>query len=150
KPPIQIKQWNVEVVNSNEKNAFCLPGGKIVVYTGILPIAQTDAGLATVLGHEISHALCRHGNERMGKQQIVNIGMGAVNSSLGDLDPQNRQQILSVINAGAKFGILHYSREHESEADHMGLLLMAAAGYDPHEAARFWQRMQEQSKGPSV
>lgn len=150
KPPIKISQWNVEVVQSNEKNAFCLPGGKIVVYTGILSIAQTDAGLAVVLGHEISHALCRHGNERMGKQQIVNLGLGAVNGSLGDIDPRNRQQILSVINAGAKFGILKYSRDHESEADHMGLLLMAAAGYDPRESTHFWHRMQEQTKGASV
>lgn len=133
--------WELEVVEDKQVNAFCLPGGKIVVYTGILPVSKTDAGLATVIGHEISHALAHHGSERMAQQQIANIGLTAAGASIGDMDPAKRQQIMVMLNAGTKFGILKYSRNHESEADHMGLLLMAAAGYDPHESIEFWKRM---------
>lgn len=145
--PAQPMDWAVEVVESEQQNAFCLPGGKIVVYTGILPIAETDAGLAVVMGHEIAHALGHHGAERMAQQQIAQIGVMAAGGALGDMDPAQRNQILQVINAGAKFGILKYSRAHESEADHMGLLLMAAAGYDPRESSKFWQRMQGATGG---
>ena len=134
-------QWELEVVDDRQVNAFCLPGGKIVVYTAILPVAETDAGLATVIGHEIAHALAHHGAERMAQQQMVQIGLTSASFSMGDMDYRKRQQLLSVLNAGAKFGILSYSRKHESEADHMGLLLMAAAGYDPRESIRFWERM---------
>lgn len=140
-------EWAVRVVRSREVNAFCLPGGKMVVYTGILPVAETDAGLAVVMGHEISHALGHHGAERMAQQQIAQIGVASAGASLGDMDPQQRQQVMQVLNAGATYGILKYSRSHESEADHMGLLLMAAAGYDPHEAPKFWERMQRASRG---
>ncbi len=133
--------WELEVVDDEQVNAFCLPGGKIVVYTAILPVAETDAGLATVIGHEISHALAHHGLERMAHQQLVQIGLTSAGASMGDMDPAKRQQLLSVLNTGAKFGILSYGRGHESEADHMGLLLMAAAGYEPGESIRFWERM---------
>jgi predicted Zn-dependent protease len=133
--------WQVEVVHSKEVNAFCLPGGKIVVYTGILPVAQTDAGLATVMGHEIAHALAHHGAERMAQQQIASIGLQGIGGSLGDLDYNQRAAVLQVLNAGAQYGILGYSRKHESEADHVGLALMATAGYDPAESIRFWERM---------
>lgn len=143
----QPMEWEVEVVNSKEVNAFCLPGGKVVVYTAILPICETDAGLATVLGHEIAHALAHHGAERLAQQKIVHIGIEAVNVTVGDMDPLQRKQVLQALNAGAQFGILKYSRTHESEADHMGLLLMAAAGYDPHEAVKFWTRMQKATGG---
>ena len=141
--------WEVEVVQDRQVNAFCLPGGKIVVYTGILPVAVSDAGLATVVGHEISHALAHHGAERMAQQQIAQIGLGAAGASIGDMDPDKQQQIMMVLNAGTKFGILKYGRGHESEADHMGLLLMAAAGYDPRESVEFWQRMSEATSGQS-
>jgi predicted Zn-dependent protease len=147
--PEQPMEWAVEVVESDQQNAFCLPGGKIVVYTGILPIAQTDAGLAVVMGHEISHALAHHGAERMAQQQMAQIGVMAAGGALGDMDPGKRNQILSMINAGAKFGIMAYGRGHETEADHMGLLLMAAAGYDPRESVTFWERMQKFSGGKS-
>lgn len=145
--PIPNFDWELEVVDDRQVNAFCLPGGKIVVYTAILPVAETDAGLATVIAHEISHALAHHGAERMAQQQMVQIGLTSAGASMGDMDPGKRQQLLSVLNAGAKFGILSYSRKHESEADHVGLLLMAAAGYDPEESIRFWQRMTEATKG---
>ncbi len=145
--PIPHFTWELEVVDDQQVNAFCLPGGKIVVYTAILPVAETDAGLATVIGHEISHALAHHGAERMAQQQMVQVGLTSAGASMGDMDPGRRQQLLSVLNAGAKFGILSYSRKHESEADHMGLLLMAAAGYDPNETIRFWKRMSEATSG---
>src|SRR5262249_3349254 len=133
--------WEVRVIRSKQINAFCLPGGKMVVFTAILPVCETDAGLATVMGHEISHALGRHGAERMAQQELANIGVMATGTGLGNMDARQRQQIMQVLNAGAKFGIMSYGRRHESEADHMGLLLMAAAGYDPHEAVKFWVRM---------
>jgi len=146
--PVQDMDWQLSVVRSDECNAFCLPGGKIVVYTGILPVAETDAGLATVIGHEISHALAHHGAERMAQTQVAQIGSSALGAAIGGDDPRQQQQIMAALNAGAKFGILAYSRQHESEADHMGLLLMAAAGYYPRESVKFWERMQEFNNGP--
>jgi predicted Zn-dependent protease len=134
-------QWQVEVIESKEVNAFCLPGGKMVVYTAILPVCETESGLATVMGHEISHALARHGGARMTQQKMVQVGLTAINTGLGDMDPRQRAQILQALNAGAKFGILAYSRKHESQADRMGIFLMAAAGFDPRETVKFWERM---------
>jgi predicted Zn-dependent protease len=145
--PVQF-DWQVRLVRSREVNAFCLPGGKIVVYTAILPVAKTKAGLATVMGHEIAHALAHHGAERMAQQQIAQIGVTAAGASLGDLDPRQRARVMQTLNAGARYGILKYSRNHESEADHIGLLLMAAAGYSPQEAVKFWERMQSLNRGP--
>jgi predicted Zn-dependent protease len=139
--------WEFRVVRSKEVNAFCLPGGKIVVYTGILPVCDTEAGLATVLGHEIGHALAHHGAERMAQQQMVQIAQIATAVSLSDMDDDKRMMILAALGVGAQVGLLHYSREHESEADHIGLLLMSQAGYDPREAVTFWERMAKQSHG---
>jgi predicted Zn-dependent protease len=147
KLPEQKFAWDVKVVESKEVNAFCLPGGKMVVYTAILPVCQTDAGLATVMGHEIAHALCEHGAERMAQERIAQIGMLAATSTLGNMDPADRRRLMMVINAGARFGILSYSRKHESEADHAGLLLMAVAGYDPRESVKFWTRMSKLGGG---
>jgi predicted Zn-dependent protease len=144
-------QWAVEVIQSDQANAFCLPGGKMVVYTGILPIAQTDAALAAVIGHEISHALAHHGAERMGHEKVKDLVMGSVGMGLGDMSPAQRQMVLSAIGYAAQVGgILKYSRDHESEADHMGLILMAAAGYDPREAVEFWTRMSQAGGGGKV
>jgi predicted Zn-dependent protease len=137
----------VHVVHSREVNAFCLPGGKMVVYTAILPVCQTDAGLATVMGHEISHALAQHGSERMAQQQMAQIGVTAAGASLGNMDYRDRMKIMAILNTGAKFGILRYGRKHESEADHVGLLLMATAGYDPRESIKFWTRMSKVGGG---
>jgi predicted Zn-dependent protease len=135
--------WEFRVVRSNQVNAFCLPGGKVVVYTAILPVCKTDAGLATVMGHEIGHALARHGAERMSQQQMVNVAEVAAASSLGSRSPEEQRQILGLLGAGANVAVLlPFSRAHESEADHIGLLLMAKAGYDPVEAVEFWQRME--------
>jgi metalloendopeptidase OMA1, mitochondrial len=141
-------EWDYRVVRSSQVNAFCLPGGKVVVYTGILPVAETEDGLATVLGHEIGHALAHHGAERMAQQQLVQLGQVAIAQSLGNLDPRQQREILALLGAGSQFGILlPFSRKHESEADHIGLLLMAAAGYDPREAIHFWQRMEKVGGG---
>ena len=143
-------EWEFRAVRSNQVNAFCLPGGKVVVYTGILPVAETEAGLATVLGHEIGHALARHSAERMAQEQLVRLGQVAVAGSISDLDPAQQRQVMAVLGAGSQVGVLlPFSRKHESEADHIGLLLMAASGYDPREAPRFWERMQRTGGGRS-
>lgn len=143
----KLMAWDVRVVRSKQINAFCLPGGKIVVYTAILPVCQTDAGLATVMGHEIAHALAHHGAERMAQTQMAKIGLTAASGSLGEVSPVQREGIMRALNAGAQFGILKYSRNHESEADKMGLFLMAAAGYPPRESFAFWERMSKATGG---
>ncbi len=123
-------------------NAFCMPGGKIVVYTGILPVVKDDIGLATVMSHEVAHAIANHGGERMSQQLLVQAG-GTGLATLIQNKPALAQQILmQAYGAGSQVGILlPYSRSHESEADRIGLILMARAGYDPRQATVFWQRM---------
>jgi predicted Zn-dependent protease len=138
-------RWEVSLVRSDQVNAFCLPGGKIVVYTGILPVAKTPAGLATVMGHEMAHATLRHGSERLFSQQATQTMLTGVQFSLGDMSYEQRRAIMGAIGAGAQYGILlPFSREHESEADQVGLTYMARAGYDPHEAITFWERMSKE------
>jgi predicted Zn-dependent protease len=135
-------KWAVSVVQSPQVNAFCLPGGKIVVYTGILPIARTEAGLAVVMGHEMAHATLRHGSERVLQQEAANTILTGVNFSLGDMDYNQRRLIMGALGAGAQYGYINpFGREHESEADAVGLRYMAMAGYDPREAVSFWERM---------
>lgn len=137
-------EWAVAVIRSEQANAFCLPGGKMAVYTGILPIAKNADALAAVMGHEIAHALLRHGSERMAQQKLMQIGTMAAGMSTSDMDPQQQQMVMAALGAGAKFGImLPFSRDHESEADYVGLMLSAAACYDPEEAIGLWQRMGE-------
>jgi metalloendopeptidase OMA1, mitochondrial len=141
-------KWQVAVVQDRNINAFCLPGGKIVVFTGILPIAKTDVGLATVMGHEMAHATLRHGSERLLKQKATNTLMTGVQFSMGDMSYEQQRAVMAAIGAGAQYGfLLPFSRDHESEADYVGLLYMARAGYDPNEAVNFWQRMEEASRG---
>lgn len=148
KPSESKFEWEVSLIQDDQANAFCLPGGKIAVYTGILPITQTDAGLATVMGHEIAHATSRHGAQRMFQQQAVQTALMGVSGSVADLDPEQRKTVLGLFGAGANFGVLlPFSRDHETEADEIGLLYMARAGYDPHEAVGFWQRMEQNSGG---
>jgi predicted Zn-dependent protease len=136
-------QWQVSLVRDGQVNAFCLPGGKIVVYTGIIPVAQNEAALATVLGHEMAHATSRHGSQRVFEQNLAQTAMSGVASSLSDMDYDKQRAIMGALGAGAKFGVLMpFSRKHESEADEIGLLYMARAGYDPQESIRFWKRME--------
>lgn len=134
--------WEVSVIESEQVNAFCLPGGKIAIYTGIVPVAANSDGLAAIMGHEIAHALLRHGGERMAQQKLVQIGAMAASMSTGEMDPQQRQMVMAAIGAGAQYGVLlPFSRSHESEADKVGLLLSAAACFNPEEAPRLWERM---------
>ena len=142
-------QWEVSLIDEpRQVNAFCLPGGKIAVYTGILPVAKSEAGLAVVMGHEMAHATLRHGSERILQQQSTNTILTGVNFSTMDMDYGQRRMIMGALGAGAQFGVLlPFSRDHESEADKVGLRYMAAAGYDPREAVPFWQRMGRASNG---
>src|SRR6202047_2219428 len=139
--------WRVSLVQSDQVNAFCLPGGKIVVYTGILPVANNEAFLATVLGHEMAHATSRHGAQRVLEQNLTQTAMVGVAGSLSDMDYEKQRSIMAALGAGAQYGVLMpFSRKHESEADHIGLLYMARAGYDPRESINFWRRMEETSR----
>jgi predicted Zn-dependent protease len=113
--------WEFQLVRSDQVNAFCLPGGKVVVYTGLLPVAKNEAGLATVLGHEIGHALAHHGAERIAQQELVQIGEVAASQSIDNLSLGQRQQLMALLGAGSQVGVLlPFSRKHESEADHIG------------------------------
>lgn len=135
-------EWSVALVDDPRVNAFCLPGGKIVIFTGILPVCQNEAGLATVMGHEIAHATARHGSQRVFQNQILQTALMGASFSLSEMDFQQRQTIMGLLGAGAQYGVLlPFGREHEVESDQMGLLYMARAGYDPREAIPFWERM---------
>ena len=134
-------QWEFNLVNSPEVNAWCMPGGKVVVYSGLLPITQDESSLAIVMGHEIAHAVARHGNERMSQMMVAaGLGMG-LDLALSQKSEQTRTIFLTAYGAGAGLGILAYSRTHESEADKLGLVFAAMAGYDPNKAVSFWERM---------
>ncbi|MBX7137214.1 MAG: M48 family metallopeptidase [Oligoflexia bacterium] len=138
--------WQFAVIDSEQVNAFCLPGGKVAVYTGILPVAHDAAGLAVVLGHEIAHAIARHGAERMAHEQLAQYGQLALGMAVNEMDPERRRAVMGAFGLGAQFGILlPFSRKHESEADYMGLIYMARACFDPEEAPRFWERMEKAS-----
>jgi predicted Zn-dependent protease len=140
--------WEFNLIESKEVNAWCMPGGKVVVYTGILPLTKNEQGLAVVLGHEIAHAIAEHGNERMSQEMIAQFGGSALSELLKSKPAETQQLWMGVFGAGAQYGVLlPYSRTHESEADHLGLIFMAMAGYDPNGALDFWQRMAATNKG---
>ena len=136
--------WEINTVQSTEANAWCMPGGKIVVYTGILPITQNEASLAVVIGHEVTHALAKHGKERMSQGLIQQFGGQALSMALAN-KPQETQQLFgTAYGLGTQYGImLPFSRNDEYEADKFGLVFTALAGYDPHEAINFWKRMDQ-------
>lgn len=142
-------QWEVTVIKDDKTaNAFALPGGKMAVYTGIFPMAKTEAGLAAVLGHEVVHALARHGAERMSQGQVANIGLKAAGAAIGlsGENPLLGQAAMAALGVGTQVGVLlPFSRKHESEADYIGILLAADAGYDPQESVHLWERMEQQS-----
>lgn len=149
-------KWEYHLVQDKQVNAWCMPGGKIVVYSGILPYTQNEAGLATVLGHEVSHAVAEHGNERMSEGLVANgllqIGQVATGIATSNRSPQTQALFQQAIGTGGPlmyqyFGALPHSRRQESEADHLGLIFMALAGYDPNEAITFWSRMAQASAG---
>jgi predicted Zn-dependent protease len=140
--PLPNAQWEFVVFDEPKTvNAFCLPGGKIGVYTGILGITQTESGLATVIGHEVSHAVARHGAERVSQGLLVQLGGALLDSAMDEKHDQTRKVVLAAYGLGSTVGIqLPHSRLQESEADHLGLIYMARAGYDPREAVEFWKR----------
>jgi len=143
---IKNYKWEFNLIEEDKTvNAWVMPGGKAAVYTGILPFTQNETGLAVVLGHEVAHALADHGNERMSEALVANMGGMALSVALSQRPQQTQQLFMKVYGVGANVGfLLPYSRLHESEADRIGLTLMARAGYDPREAIPFWQRMSSQ------
>jgi metalloendopeptidase OMA1, mitochondrial len=146
-------QWEVTVIKDDENaNASVLPGGKIVVYTGLFPVAQTEAGLAAVMGHEVVHALARHGAERTSQNIVAQTTLRVAGAALGasGAHPTLSQYTMAALGVGTQVGVLlPFSRAHESEADYIGILLAAEAGYDPTESIRLWRRMEEVSGGQS-
>ena len=140
-------RWEFNLVRDESANAWAMPGGKVAVYTGILPIARGERGLATVMGHEVAHAVARHGNERMSQGLLTQLGGLALSAALAQDSALTRELFMTAYGAGAQVGVLlPYSRLQESESDRLGLIFMAMAGYDPRSALSFWQRMAEQSK----
>jgi len=136
-------QWKFNLVKDNTPNAWCMPGGKVVVYEGILPFTQSEAGLATVMGHEIAHAIARHGNERLSQQlAVAGLGIG-LEYALREKPEETKQLFMMAYGVGSQLGTLAYSRAHESESDKLGMVFMAMAGYDPTEAIKFWQRFSQ-------
>ncbi|HEY6626461.1 MAG TPA: M48 family metallopeptidase [Ignavibacteriaceae bacterium] len=143
-------KWDFNLVEDEQVNAWCMPGGKVVVYTGILPVTQDETGLAVVMGHEIAHAIAEHGNERMSQQLLQQVGAVGLMVAMQDEPAETQALWLSVYGVGTTVGImLPYSRTQESEADHLGLIFMAMAGYDPHAAPDFWKRMAAGKQGGS-
>ncbi len=140
--------WEFNLVDSKEVNAWCMPGGKVVVYTGILPITNNEIGLAVGIAHEISQAIAGHGEERMSQELIAQFGSVALSDVLSKKPEETKQLWMNVFGVGVQYGaLLPFSRLQESEADHLGLIFMAMAGYDPNEALIFWQRMAQQNQG---
>jgi len=142
--------WEFNLVQDKAANAWVLPGGKVAVYTGIMPVAQNETGLAVVLGHEIAHMVADHGNERMSQALLTQMGGVALQTALSEQPSQTQELLMAAFGLGAQVGfLLPYSRLQESEADHLGLIFMAMAGYDPRAAVDFWQRMAKQGDGSS-
>lgn len=141
-------KWEFNLVQSKDVNAWCMPGGKVVVYEGIMPLCPTDDDLAVVMGHEVAHAVARHGNERMSQQMLVQAGSAAAAYALKDKPEQTQALLGAAIGLGANYGVmLPFSRKHELEADRLGLIFMTIAGYDPAEAIPFWSRMASVGSG---
>jgi predicted Zn-dependent protease len=142
--------WDFNLVEDEQVNAWCMPGGKVVIYTGMLPVSRDESGLAVVMGHEIAHAIADHGNERVSQMLLTQLGGMALSVALKDKPEQTQAIWMTAFGVGSQLGVLlPYSRLHESEADHLGLIFMAMAGYDPHEAIRFWERMSAMKGGQS-
>ncbi len=138
--------WEFNLVKSNEVNAWCMPGGKIVVYEGIMKLVSSDDELAVVVGHEVAHAVAKHSNERLSQQMLAQYGAVAVSAATRGKSYQTQQIAQQIYGLGAQYGVMQpFSRQHESEADYMGLILMTIAGYNPDVAVTFWQKMQAQS-----
>lgn len=145
---LQGYQWEFNLVEDDQVNAFAMPGGKVVVNTGLLPVAENDTGLAVVMGHEIAHAVAKHGNERMSQMLVQQMAGMSLAAALQTQPGPTRQLAMAAFGAGTAVGfLLPYSRIQESEADRLGLIFMAMAGYDPRAAVDFWKRMAEKKEG---
>lgn len=143
-------KWEFNLVQSNTVNAWCMPGGKVVVYTGLLPITKDEKGLAVVMGHEIAHAIANHGNERMSQQMAIQMGGTALAVAMEQQPGQTAEIFNQAYGVGSGLGALAYSRKHETEADKLGLCFMAMAGYDPNSAVGFWERMAKAGGGATI
>ena len=145
---LQGFQWEFNLIDDPKTvNAWCMPGGKVAFYTGIMPICKDEAGVAVVMGHEVAHAIANHGRERMSQGLIANGLLGTLGAALGQNPTLTKQIFYQAVGVGAQVGMLKFSRTQESEADRIGLIFMAMAGYDPNEAPRFWERMESMSGG---
>lgn len=148
--PFEGYEWEFNLVEDDAVNAFAMPGGKVVVYTGLLPVAETEAGLAVVMGHEIAHVFAKHGAERMTQGLLVQVGQVALSEALKNRPEETKTLFVTSYGLGAQVGLmLPFSRLHENEADRLGLIFMAMAGYDPHVAVEFWERMAAKKEGGS-
>lgn len=145
---IQGYNWEFNLIDNSDANAWAMPGGKVAIYTGILPLTQNETGLAVVMGHEIAHAIARHGNERMSQALLAQLGGIGLSVALNEKPKETQNIFLTAYGVGSTLGILKYSRTHESEADKLGLIFMAIAGYNPDEAVAFWERMAKHHSGP--
>lgn len=140
--------WEFNLIQDDETvNAWCMPGGKVAFYTAIMPICQDELGVAVVMGHEVAHAIANHGRERMSQGLIAQFGLGTLSAAMGQNPTATENIFLQAVGVGTNVGMLKFSRSHESEADHIGLIFMAMAGYDPSAAPKFWERMSSLSGG---
>ncbi len=140
-------KWEFNLIDNEAANAFAMPGGKVAFYTGIMPLTKTETGTAVVMGHEVAHAIARHGNERMSQGLALQLGGIGLAVALKDKPAQTQNLFLQAYGVSSTLGSLKFSRKHESEADKMGLVFMAIAGYDPNEAPKFWERMKSHGNG---
>ncbi len=144
---LQGFSWDFNLIEEDVVNAWCMPGGKVAFYTGIMPVCKDEVGVAVVMGHEVAHAIANHGAERMSQGMAVNMGLSSLSSAMGSNPTMTEQIFLQSAGLGSQLGVLAYSRTHESEADKIGLIFMAMAGYDPNAAPAFWERMKSMSGG---
>lgn len=140
-------EWDFNLIEEDVMNAWCMPGGKVAFYTGIMETCQDEKGIAVVMGHEVAHAIANHGRERMSSGLLANGLLGGMSAAMGQNPSMTNEILMQSIGAGTQIGMLSFSRKHESEADKIGLIFMAMAGYDPAEAPKFWERMSANSSG---
>lgn len=134
--------WEFNLIEDPKTvNAWCMPGGKVAFYTGILPICKDETGIAIVMGHEVAHAIANHGRERMSQQMVSQLGLSTFSALMGSNPTAGKQLLMQAVGAGSNIGMLKFSRQDESEADHLGIIFLAMAGYDPSQAPVFWERM---------
>jgi predicted Zn-dependent protease len=140
--------WEFNLIQDDKTvNAWCMPGGKVAFYTAILPICKDELGIAVVMGHEVAHAIANHGRERMSQGLVAEFGLSTISAAMGQNPTATQQIFMQAVGIGTNVGMLKFSRQHESEADHMGLIFMSMAGYDPNGAPEFWERMTTLSGG---